>query len=157
MRETKLGKIMKKILLSVMVIGLLNTAIAATAPMVDLSGTYLCNGYDSHDGPFKGSKLTLVLNAKNSIPADGYGAYAYSVVTATGTQYTGEASSSGNTLAMYFANATKGQASDHGVAIGSVTYDQNSSGQTQIQLHKFYYEPEYDGGGNGTETCIKQG
>ena len=126
------------------------------AGSLNLSGTYLCSGYDSHDGSFSGSKLTLDLDSKNSQLNNGFGAYHYSVVTADGTQYAGEAVSNGNTLAMYFANTTAQGAADHGVSIGMVSHDENAQGISQTVLHKFYYEPEYKGGGNGAETCIKQ-
>ena len=147
----------KKLSIGLLGLGLMHVAIADQKMTgLDLSGTYICSGYDSHDGGFTGSKLTLALDAKDSLPQDGYGAYHYNVVTSGGTKYMGEASSSGNTLAMYFANTTPNQQSDHGVSIGFVTHDKNNSGQVQTQIHKFYYEPEYEGGGNGSETCVKQ-
>ena len=46
---------------------------------------------------------------------------------------------------------------DRGVGIAVVTHDKDMHGKTTTVFHKFYYEPTYEKGGNGYETCIKQG
>ena len=63
---------------------------------------------------------------------------------------------SGNTAAVYFANVDKEKATDQGVGIASITHDLDQVGHATTVLHKFYYEPTYQGGGNGSETCVKQ-
>jgi hypothetical protein len=145
---------MKKLWLVLLGCVFIPTSFAAT--FENLAGTYICDGYDGHDGIFKGSTLILTLDAKNSDPASGRGAYNYSVITSGDVQYKGAAVSNGNILATYFQNTGEDQSSDHGVSTSFITHDENSNGATQTVIHDFYYEPEYYGGDNGSATCVKQ-
>lgn len=146
---------MKKLLMGVMGLVFVSASYAAGVS-INLAGTYLCDGYDSHSGAFKGATMVLILDSKNSELPDGHGAYRYSLVTSGDLHYTGVAASSGNTVAITFQNTGYGQGADHGISTGFVTYDQNANGMSQTVLHNFYYEPEYYGGGNGSDTCVKQ-
>jgi hypothetical protein len=146
----------KKIILLILLNAVVVSPVFADSNGLNLSGNYECNGYDSHDGGFSHSMLNLSLDPKRSELSMGLAAYHYGVFTADGTQYMGEAVANGNTLAMYFANMEPSGESDHGVSIGTVTHDVDAQGHEQTVLHKFYYEPDYKGGGNGSETCVKQ-
>jgi hypothetical protein len=136
----------------------MNSAVAQTQAIIDplnLAGTYHCHGYDSHEGAYKGATVTLTLDAKDSDFKHNHGAYHFLLVEPDGTRYTGEAAASGNDLAVYFQNTSKTMKTDRGVGIASVTHDKNSQGKATTVFHKFYYEPDYEGGGNGSETCVK--
>ena len=131
---------------------------ASTSDPLHLAGTYDCYGHDARDGGYKNAQVTLTLNAQSSDFTANYGAYDFTLTLDDGDKYTGEAAASGNSLAIYFENAastTLGR-SDHGVGIAVVTHDKNTDGKTTTAFHKFYYEPKYKGGNNGTETCIKK-
>lgn len=127
---------------------------AAVDPL-GLAGTYLCQGHDQHDGDYKGATVTLTLDEKNSDLAHHYGAYHFSLVEPDGITYKGEAAARGNNLAIYFENTTPSASTDRGVGIARVFQTKNSAGKTMTRFQKFYYEPDYEGGGNGTETCVK--
>jgi len=96
------------------------------------------------------------VDATNSDAQNGYISYHYNVKEADGTTYAGAAVASGNTLAMYFVNQKPGSSADQGVSLGFISHDQNAQGATATQIHKFYYEPNYQGGGKGAELCTKQ-
>lgn len=121
-----------------------------------LAGTYQCHGYDSHEGSYKDATVVLTLDTKNSDFAHNYGAYHFALVEPDGTRYTGEAASNGNNLAVYFENTDVSKKTDRGVGIAVVSHDKDEQGKTQTVFHKFYYEPAFDGGGNGYETCVKR-
>jgi hypothetical protein len=131
-------------------------AFASAKDPMNLSGTYMCGGYDKHDGYLGNVKLIMAVDAANSDPQNGYISYHYNVTEADGTNYAGAAVASGNTLAMYFVNQTPGKSSDQGVSLGFISHDQDTKGNTLTQIHKFYYEPNYQGGGKGAELCTKQ-
>ncbi len=125
--------------------------------MPNLAGTYSCNGFDSHDGPFSGSRLILTLDEKNSDFQHGYTAYGFTGFSAEGdVVYNGAIVANGNTFAMNFKNITPEGESDHGVALGTITHDRDDKGISQTVLHNFYYQPEYKGSGHGVATCIKE-
>jgi hypothetical protein len=96
----------------------------------------------------------LTLDAKNSDLAHNYGAYHFVLVEPDGTRYMGEAASNGNNLAIYFENTAPAKKTDRGVGIAVVSHDKDEQGKTKTVFHKFYYEPTFDGGGNGYETCV---
>lgn len=141
-----------------LIIGLLSLVYGqfafATTDSLGIAGNYMCSGYDMHDGAYSGGKLAVTLDAKNSDFANNYGAYKIKMVEPDGTTYVGEIAASGNTLALYFEDT--GMASDRGVGIAVLTHDKDANGKVTTAFHKFYYEPNYEGGGNGVDTCVKQ-
>lgn len=129
----------------------------AATDALHLSGTYQCDGYDEHDGAYHGDILTLTLDEKHSDFANNFGSYHFQLAEADKTiVYVGEVAASGNTAAIYFENIDVKKSSDRGVGIAAITHDRDQQGLAHTVLHKFYYEPTYQGGGNGSETCIKQ-
>ncbi len=134
----------------------INAAMAAnTEDTLGLAGTYHCHGYDSHEGPYKGAVVTLKLDAKNSKLEQDRGAYLFTLVEPDGTRYIGEAAAEKDYLAVYFQNTSSSMKTDRGVGIAKVTREKNAQGKIKTVFNKFYYEPHYEGGGNGTETCEK--
>ena len=130
---------------------------ANTTDALNLAGTYHCSGYDARDGGYQNATVTLTLNAEQSDFTANYGAYGFTLTLEDGARYVGEAAASGNSLAIYFENtaSTTIGRSDHGIGIAVVTHDKNIEGKATTIFHKFYYEPKYKGGNNGTETCVK--
>lgn len=145
----------KIILLSLIGLAFTQNSFAGIEDALQLGGTYTCHGYDSHDGGYDGATVTLTLDAKNSDFAHNYGAYHFKLTEPDGLQYKGEAAASGNSLAIYFENTKSSEPTDRGVGIAVVTHDKDIHGKTVTQFHKFYYEPNYQGGGHGSETCKK--
>lgn len=129
---------------------------ADSADKLAISGTYICYGHDMHDGGYQNTLLTLTLDAKDSDFANNYGAYHFKLNDPDGDIYLGEVAASGNSAAVYFANTNPKEPNDHGVGIAVITHDKDSTNKATTVLHKFYYEPTYKGGGNGSETCVKQ-
>lgn len=127
-----------------------------TRDPLNLSGTYKCHGYDMHDGGYEDATAILTTDKKDSAFANNYGAYHFKLLEKSGTIYRGEAAASGNTLAIYFANTSEPKSNDYGVGIATVTHDKDIKGNATTVLHKFYYEPHYQGGSNGSETCVKE-
>lgn len=113
----------------------------------DLSGVYSCTGRDAHDGAFK-AIVTLKLDPKNSTGK--FGGYAYQMQVEGFGLYLGSAASQGNQLAITFANEDPAK-KDYGTGIATVT--KTKSG---MKLEKFYYQPQYESGNHGFETCIRQ-
>lgn len=122
-----------------------------------IAGDYKCTGFDSHDGTFKGD-LSFKVDEKSSHFSQNFGAYTFKLEVDLGSDkaiYTGYAAAQGQQLAMYFANDSLEAATDRGVGLATITRDQDSKGQYTTTLHKSYYLPDYNGGGRGTEVCIK--
>lgn len=134
------------------------TSFAATTSddALHLAGNYQCYGYDSHDGGYAHAIVTLTVNSKNSDFQHNYGAYHFQLTEPNGGQYTGAAAASGNNLAIYFKSTSTSKVDDQGIGIAVVTHDKNAQGKVTTAFHKFYYEPKYQGGGNGYETCLKE-
>lgn len=147
---------MKKIL-NICAISFIYCGTAFAADSLNLSGTYTCSGYDSHDKGYQNAKVVLTLDAKNSELKNGFGAYNFKLIEADGTNYKGEVAANGNILAVYFENTGTAPVaqSDRGVGVAVVTHDKDVNGKAHTVFHKFYYEPNYQGGGNGSETCVK--
>lgn len=144
-------------LLTLFSLFLAQSTYANTMDALHLSGTYHCSGHDARDGGYQNATVRLILNAKQSDFTANYGAYGFTLTLEDGAKYVGEAAASGNSLAIYFENSastTIGR-SDRGVGIAMVTHDKNTDGKATTVFHKFYYEPKYKGGNNGTETCVK--
>jgi hypothetical protein len=113
----------------------------------DYSGAYKCTGTDSHLGEFKGT-VDMKLNPKQSTGE--YGAYLFTLTLADNSRYNGFAAADAHSLAMYFAH-TDTALKDYGVGIAKL----NTAPDGQVSFTKYYYGPEYEGGGHGTENCIK--
>ncbi len=121
---------------------------------LDLSGKYSSHGVDCHDGFFE-KEVNFKRDPKNSDFAKGYIAYEYYSNLSDGTVlYRGSMVASGNHLSLAFKSENPGQ-NDDGVAIGVVMFDPDANGHVRTILHLFYYQAQYQGGGNGMVTCIK--
>ncbi|MGA3797429.1 hypothetical protein D3C81_1108580 [compost metagenome] len=113
----------------------------------DYSGQYACTGVDSHIGEFSGV-IQMKLNAEQS--SGEYSAYNFTLILPDQSHYDGFAAANLNSLAMYFAH-TDPALKDYGVGIAKIT----STPEGEVSFSKYYYGPEYEGGGHGFETCIK--
>ena len=114
----------------------------------DFSGVYDCNGNDAKEGEYSGT-VTLQLNNEQSSGA--YGAYNFKLVVPDYGTYPGQAVSLGKTLAIHFA-LNDSRSKDYGTGIATVS--KNKKGK--LTFHKFYYEPEFKGGNNGVEDCVRR-
>lgn len=122
----------------------------------NLSGSYICSGFDKHDGYFTGSRLVVTLNSENSDFEHGFAVYHCEVFSEEGIKtYVGSIIANGNNFAMSFRNVTPGEESDHGVLFGVATHDCDAQGKVRTVLHNAYYQPEYKGGGYGSATCVR--
>lgn len=124
---------------------------------LDLSGYWRCSGYDEHEGAYSDATLQLTLDKKRSDFKHGFGAYHFKLTEPENITYLGEAAANGNMVAIYFENtgADKDAQTDRGVGIATITHDMDKDKHMITELHKFYYEPTYQDGGNGYETCVK--
>lgn len=113
----------------------------------DYSGHYECSGMDSHIGPFKGV-VEMQLNTEQSTGE--HGAYRFTLTLSDNSRYDGFAAANLNALAIYFAH-TDPVLKDYGVGIAQIT----STPDGKVSFSKYYYGPEYEGGGHGFETCVK--
>jgi len=140
--------LIKKILASLAFVSL--PALAAQPPFTgtDYSGKYQCTGMDSHIGEYKGT-VDMQLNPEQSTGP--YGAYSFTLTLADNSFYNGFAAAHRKSLAIYFAH-TDPALKDYGVGIAQV----KTAADGRVSFSKYYYGPEYEGGGNGMETCIKQ-
>lgn len=122
---------------------------------LDLSGKYSSHGVDRHDGFFE-KEVNFKLDPKNSDFAKGYITYEYYSNLADGTiLYRGSMVANGNHLSLAFKSESAGQ-NDDGVATGVVMFDPDANGNARTVLHFFYYQAQYQGGGNGMVTCVKK-
>lgn len=112
----------------------------------DLSGSYACTGRDSHDGDFKVT-MTLALDKKQS--RGDHTAYIFKMDDGGHATYSGSVVASGSVAAVTFMNDDASK-KDFGTGLAKVTKDKDGA----FKFEKFYYEPEYKGGGNGVETCV---
>jgi hypothetical protein len=113
----------------------------------DYSGTYECKGMDSHIGEFRGT-VDMSLNAGQSTGE--YGAYRFTLTLADKSLYNGFAAADADSLAIYFAH-TDPALKDYGVGIAKM----KSAPDGKTSFIKYYYGPEYEGGGHGMENCVK--
>lgn len=112
----------------------------------DLSGTYDCTGKDAHDGAFKAT-VTLKLDPRNS--PGRFAGYAYTMQVEGFGLYVGSAAAHGDHLAITFANQNP-EKKDYGTGIATV--QRTKSG---VKLEKYYFQPEYESGNHGFETCVR--
>ncbi|MBM6445074.1 hypothetical protein ACX3YC_00495 [Pseudomonas mohnii] len=138
---------LKKIIVSIAFISA--PAWAAQPPFTgtDYSGHYVCTGKDSHIGDYEGV-VDLKLNPEQSTGE--YGAYNFTLTLADNARYNGFAAAHLNSLAIYFAY-TDPAPKDYGVGIAKVV----STPEGKVSFTKYYYAPQYQGGGHGMETCVK--
>ncbi len=121
---------------------------------LDLSGKYISHGLDCHDGYFE-KEVHFKLDAQHSDFEKGYITYHYHSNLPDGTVlYRGSMVASGNHLSLAFKSEAPGQ-NDDGIACGVVMFDPNNDGTVHTVLHFFYYQAQYQGGGNGLVTCVK--
>lgn len=121
---------------------------AAAFTGTDYSGVYDCKGLDQHEGPYTGT-VTLTRNTAQS--SGEYGAYDFKLEVPGYGTYPGQAVSLDKQIAIHFA-LTDPTPKDYGTGIATVFKDR----QGHIGFRKFYYEPEFKGGNNGTETCVRR-
>ena len=114
----------------------------------DYSGVYACTGNDAHEGKYTGT-VTMTLDRAQSTGR--YGAYRFKLEVPGFGAYLGQAVAEGDRLAIYFALADT-YTEDYGTGIATIRKGKNG----KFSFNKFYYEPEYKGGNNGTETCVQQ-
>lgn len=128
----------------------------------DLSGKYSCNGFDRQDKSIKNTTLIVSLDKENSILKNNYSAYhvqwaAPSAFKVKGlpshVAATGAIAANGNTLALMFKNTNPKAPTDYGVLIGKAIHNKDASGNNQIILHFFGYQPVYKNGDNSTWVC----
>ncbi|OCW27410.1 hypothetical protein [Pseudomonas sp. S3E12] len=113
----------------------------------DYSGRYECTGRDSHIGAFKGV-VDMQLNARQSTGK--YGAYTFTLTLEDNSRYNGFAAGTSDTLAVYFAH-TDPALKDYGVGVAQVV----PTPEGKLAFTKYYYGPEYEGGGHGLEQCVR--
>ena len=112
------------------------------------SGIYAYTGNDAHEGKYTGT-VTMTLDRAQSTGR--YGAYRFKLEVPGFGAYLGQAVAEGDRMAIYFAlpdTSTK----DYGTGIATIRKGKNG----KFSFNKFYYEPEYKGGNNGTETCVQK-
>lgn len=124
-------------------------AAQAPAPFTgaDYSGRYECTGQDKHIGNFKGV-VDMKLDAKQSTGK--YAAYTFTLTLEDKSRYEGMAAGTSDTLGIYFAH-TDPALKDFGVGVAQVT----PTPEGKVSFVKYYYGPEYEGGGHGLEHCVK--
>lgn len=114
---------------------------------MDLSGVYACTGQDAHDGEFKAT-VTLKRNAQHSTGK--FSGYAYQMQVEGFGLYLGSAAAQGKHLAITFANENPDK-KDYGTGIATIV-----RAKSGLTLEKFYFQPEYEGGNHGFETCVRR-
>lgn len=119
---------------------------AYTGP--DLSGTYNCQGQDSHEGPYTGVVTLALVESQSSGP---HGAYRFTLEVPGYGRYPGHAAARGKTMAIHFAN-TDPSTKDFGTGIAS--FSRTKAGKWSFA--KYYYEPEFKDGNFGTEVCTQR-
>ncbi len=144
----------KMILKKFVMISLL--AVSTVSFAIDLSGTYLCRGFDSQDGAIPPQKITIVEDKKASVPEIDFGAYSFS-----SENYKGYLAVQGNSYGIYFQKLSpkdEDAAKNYGVGTASITFEQTKPNIYETVLTASYYQPEYkrsQNGGHGTAICRK--
>lgn len=115
---------------------------------IDFSGTYDCQGKDSHEGPYTG---TVTLELVRAQSRGNQGAYSFKLEVPGYGAYPGHAAARGKDMAVYFANTDQGS-KDFGTGIAS--FVKTRSGKWSFS--KYYYEPEFKGGNFGIEHCVQR-
>ncbi|MCC2624318.1 MAG: conserved hypothetical secreted protein [Burkholderiales bacterium] len=123
---------------------------------IDMSGKYLCDGYDTKDGAYTNDYVTLTNVKDHSYPEKDVYSYNFELKDSKGAlQYSGFASSHGLNLAIYFENVKNNK--DKGVGIAraddSIMRDKEGKFSHNTTFTKFYFEPVYIS--DGSESCKK--
>ncbi|CAI8871699.1 MULTISPECIES: hypothetical protein [Pseudomonas] len=137
----------KKFIASIALVSAPAWAVQPPFTGVDYSGRYQCTGMDSHIGAFEGV-VEMKLNAEQSTGE--HGAYGFTLTLLDNSRYEGFAAANLSSLAIYFAH-TDPSLKDYGVGIAKLA----TTPDGKASFTKYYYGPEYEGGGHGFETCIK--
>ncbi len=114
----------------------------------DFSGVYDCKGHDGHDGDYAGV-VTLKLVPAQSFGT--YGAYTLSSEVPGLGAYAGYAAVQGRHLSMYF-GLTDPASKDFGTGIATLARAKGG----KWSFHLYYFEPEYQGGNQGLEDCVRR-
>lgn len=124
-------------------------AAQAPAPFTgtDYSGRYECTGTDSHIGEYRGV-VDMTIDDKQSTGK--YAAYTFTLTLSDNSLYKGFAAGTSDSVAMYFAH-TDPTSKDYGV--GSAQFVPTPEGK--VSFIKYFYGPDYEGGGHGMEYCLK--
>jgi len=113
----------------------------------DYSGRYECTGKDRHIGDFTGV-VDMKINTSQSTGK--YGAYTFTLTLEDKSRYDGFAAATADKLAVYFAH-TDPALKDYGVGIAQLV----PTPEGKVSFVKYYYGPEYEGGGHGVEHCVR--
>lgn len=141
------GKRMKHLV--VLSILLMFTTLAEAKPAFtgqNYSGVYTCTGSNDFIGDYK-VKVTLKLNRISSYGK--LGAYFYEMETENSASYNGHAIADGNRLSLTLQTSDRRSADS---SIGYATMKKDTKGRWTFR--KNYYEPNDNGGTNGTEFCV---
>ncbi|MEY4767818.1 MAG: hypothetical protein RL637_457 [Pseudomonadota bacterium] len=138
---------MKKMILLLFI---LNADLAIATPVVqqNFSGVYDCQGNDAHEGNYKAT-ATLEIEPKHSDTRAS--SYHFSLEVPGFGLYRGHGIAEAEKMAIYFA-LNQPNTQDYGTGIA--TFSKNANGKYQFVKH--YYEPQYEGGNHGSETCIQR-
>ncbi len=126
------------------------------AQAIDLSGKYVCDGYDTKDGVYSNDYVTLISVKEHSYAEKDVYSYNFELKDSKGVlQYSGYATSHGLNLAIYFANVNKIEDSGVGIARAndSILRDKEGNFIHSTTFTKFYFEPQYTS--DGSESCKK--
>lgn len=141
------GNRMKKLaVLSIILMfsGLAEAKPAFTGP--NYSGVYTCKGTNDQIGDYQ-VQVTLKLNRISSY--DKFGAYFYETETENSVVYNGHAVADSNRLSITLQVSDRRSAEN---SIGFATMKKDERGRWTFRKH--YYEPDDNGGVNGTEYCV---
>ncbi len=129
---------------------LISLAASAQEPFIgtDYSGTYTCEGDDSHEGKYTGTVTLKLVPGQSS---GEYGAYSFQLDVPDYGSYPGQAAAQGDAMGIYFA-LTAPKPKDFGTGIAR--FSKTSQGKWTFK--KYYYEPEFKGGNYGTEICTQR-
>lgn len=115
---------------------------------IDYSGVYDCKGQDGHAGDYTG---VVAMQLKPAHSRGPYASYDFKLEVPGYGEYPGYAAGFGQHLSVYF--ALKDPATgDFGA--GLVEFSSDAEGKTRF--HKFYFQPEYEGGNTGLEDCVRR-
>jgi hypothetical protein len=141
-------KIIKIVFCFLVALTLSSYAVAKPIVSQDFSGVYDCQGLDAHEGAYKGI-VSLSLDPSHSTAQ--YASYHFKLEVQGFGIYRGVAVGEADKMAIHFA-LDKPNTQDHGT--GLATFSKTSQGKHQF--HKFYYQPEYQGGNHGIEDCVQR-
>ena len=141
------------------------TVFAATestknADPTGFTGKYSCKNVDSHDGNFTGVVDITRDDRASDKTFNTYVAQGKATLSNGKTDtYHGNIIVQGTTAATSFVNPD--DATDHGVGIGKMAHEKDSTGKIKTIYTATYFQPAYERdaknpGGRGTWECVKQ-